>query len=304
MSQARPLRDFKSDVYSQHGEDGIIAEILGRLGRRVDLDGWCCEFGAWDGVYLSNTCRLIRESNYSAVLIEGDGDRVKQISENFPNENVIALHKTVDFEEEKLDKVLSETPIPRGFDLMSIDIDGADYWVLESLTQYQPKVIVCEFNATIPNNVDFVNSRDMEVSVGSSFLAVSRLGVTKGYTTVAATNNNAFLVRDDLVNLVQSQPYSLDELRPEGRFGVQVFVGYDGTVFSSGPLTLPWHRVRVNPSELQVVPAPLRKFPSRMTKSQRFALRAWRRLRKMKLKYSKIALAFSDWPRMGIKASS
>lgn len=293
------MREFQFDVYSQHGEDGVIAEVLRRLGQGAELDRWCCEFGAWDGVHLSNTCRLIREQDYSAVLIESDGRRVNQISENFPGDKVIALERRVDFGEARLDLILGETPIPTAFDLLSIDIDGADYHVLASIAQYKPKLIVCEFNATIPNNVDFTQEANMEISVGSSLLAISRLGSSKGYTTVAATNNNAFLVDNQYVDLVQSRSFTLDELRPEGRFGVQVFAGYDGTVFSSRPLTLPWHRVRVNHSELQVVPLPIRKFPSRMTKSKRFALHSWRKWRRIRLKLRELALSFPNWIRHG-----
>jgi hypothetical protein len=65
-----PLAQYASDTYSQFGEDGIIAECLSRISAVAPLNKWCVEFGAWDGVHLSNTCRLIREEGYSAVLVE------------------------------------------------------------------------------------------------------------------------------------------------------------------------------------------------------------------------------------------
>jgi hypothetical protein len=91
------LNDFKYDVYSQNGEDGIIEEIINRL-PNDKLDYWCVEFGAWDGVYLSNTCNLIRHSNYKAVLIEADKKRYTQLLGNFPSDNVIKLNKWINFE--------------------------------------------------------------------------------------------------------------------------------------------------------------------------------------------------------------
>jgi hypothetical protein len=61
------LLDFKSDTYSQTGEDGIIKKILEIIPQN---DKWCVDFGAWDGLYLSNTRNLIETKGYSAILIE------------------------------------------------------------------------------------------------------------------------------------------------------------------------------------------------------------------------------------------
>jgi len=62
------LKDYKNNVYSQHGEDGIIEEILKRLSQNNDFQ--YCEFGAWDGIHLSNTCALIKKNDCKALLIE------------------------------------------------------------------------------------------------------------------------------------------------------------------------------------------------------------------------------------------
>lgn len=63
------LLDYASNIYSQTGEGGVIAKILAML---PETDHWCVEFGAWDGLFLSNVRRLIEENDYSAILIEGD----------------------------------------------------------------------------------------------------------------------------------------------------------------------------------------------------------------------------------------
>ena len=57
------FNDFKKNVYSQNGEDGILEEILKKLDLRKN--GWCCEFGAWDGKRGSNTFNLVK--NYSSI---------------------------------------------------------------------------------------------------------------------------------------------------------------------------------------------------------------------------------------------
>ena len=70
MSPNKPewLLDYKVDVFSQSGEDGIIQKILEII---PDKNNWSAEFRAWDGVYLSNVVDLIKNTGYSAVLIEG-----------------------------------------------------------------------------------------------------------------------------------------------------------------------------------------------------------------------------------------
>ena len=64
---------YKKNISSQNGEDGIIEEIFKRIKNISDYH--CCEFGAWDGKYLSNTYNLIKNHNYNALLIEGDKKR-------------------------------------------------------------------------------------------------------------------------------------------------------------------------------------------------------------------------------------
>ena len=65
------LNNYSKKIFSQFGEDGIILEILNRLTKK-NLDFWCVEFGARDGISDSNTLNLIKNYKYKAVLIEGD----------------------------------------------------------------------------------------------------------------------------------------------------------------------------------------------------------------------------------------
>ena len=56
---------FKKNLYSENGEDGIIQEILRRI--NFEQNGWCCEFGAWDGKVGSNTFNLVKNFNFKAI---------------------------------------------------------------------------------------------------------------------------------------------------------------------------------------------------------------------------------------------
>ena len=72
------LQKYKKNNYSQFGEDGILDEILERLGKKISLNRWCVEFGAWDGISCSNTCNLIRHKNYKGILIESDRKKYQE----------------------------------------------------------------------------------------------------------------------------------------------------------------------------------------------------------------------------------
>ena len=260
----KPLSEYAaSKYYSQFGEDGILEEILNRIEKDVDLDGWCSEFGAWDGVHLSNTCYFIRQKNYKAVLIEGDKSKVKQLNKNLPSKDVIKIHRFVNFEgENSLDSIYAETPLPHNFDFISIDIDGVDYHIFESLQKYKPKIVCIEFNPSIPNSVDYVQPKDMRIKHGNSAKALIRLAKQKGYTLVAIHKCNLFFVDSTLSNLVIDVEPSLNELKPDGMSETIIFAGYDGTILSNkDEILLGWHGVPIPITEkLQFLPKFMRKF--------------------------------------------
>ena len=86
------VNEYGKKIYSQFGEDGIINEILNRL-KNDNLDKYCVEFGARDGVSDSNTYNLIKNHNYKAVLIEGDKKYFKKLCKNFSSDEIIKLNK-------------------------------------------------------------------------------------------------------------------------------------------------------------------------------------------------------------------
>jgi hypothetical protein len=229
---------------------------------QVKLDKWCVEFGAWDGVYCSNTCHLIRDKGYNAVLIEGEKKKFSKLKKNFPQNNVYKVCKYINIEgTNSLDSVLAETPIPKNFDFLSIDIDGADYYVLEELNNYKPKIICIEFNPSIPNTVDFVQPKDVSIRQGSSALAINRLANNKGYKTIATTNSNLILIREDLVEFVTYKVPSLNELNNLGNSPQYLFVGYDGTILSNKKkVDFIWHGVQIPISKNQFLPSYFRIF--------------------------------------------
>ena len=258
----KPLVDYKRNVWSQYGEDGIIEEILNRISTSgVELDHWCCEFGAWDGLHLSNTALLIREGGYKAVLIEGDSRKFFDLKQNFPTSEVEKVCSFVTpAGKTSLDNILKSTAIPSNFDFLSIDIDGMDYHILNSLKEYGPKLVCIEFNPTIPNIVEFVQENNDAVKQGSSARSILELASSLGYDCIAATYCNLFLIKKEFTEVVSSSIPSLDELVPLGTDPQYVFVGYDGSILSNkSSINLQWHE-SFPVSNLQILPKFLRKY--------------------------------------------
>jgi hypothetical protein len=236
----------------------VIERVLDTIGER---DSWCVEFGAWDGKFLANTWKLISERGYRAVLIEADPRRFEELRRNHADRSeVIPIRRFVGWEgDDALDAILAGTPVPRDFDLLSIDIDGNDFHVWKALRNYEPKVVVVEFNPTIPNAIEFVQPRDPAVSHGSSLRAFIRLADEKGYGLVAATAFNAVFVREQYRDRFQLEDASLDALRPDQP--TYLFQGFDGTIFVRGLTRLPWHGIPFSERRLQLLPRVLRRHP-------------------------------------------
>jgi len=254
------LLDFKFDVYSQSGEDGIIAKILQTLPKK---DKWCVEFGAWDGIVLSNTRNLIENAGYSAVLIEGDKRKWSELQKNYSsNRNVITMNTFVGFnEDDNLDVILADTPLPVDFDFLSIDVDGNDYHIWKAISKYRPKTICIEFNPTIPTEVRFVQRADPSVNQGASLLSLFELGKEKGYELVAVLPFNAFFVDSKYYPLFGIRDNRPETLRKDLSSITYLFSGYDGTIFLHGCKQLPWHGLQIKESRIQHLPKFLRKYP-------------------------------------------
>ncbi|WP_377806243.1 hypothetical protein ABNQ38_06050 (plasmid) [Azospirillum sp. A29] len=195
-----PLNSYGENKYSQNGEDGIIAEILLRL--RIS-SGNFCEFGAWDGIHLSNTYSLA-EAGWSGVYIEGDAEKYKDLvttCSKLPGQKVLPVLAFVspDIPGRRVDDILSKTAMPKDFDILSIDIDSCDYQIWASIKEYLPKIVIIEVNSTLPPPVRYIHGEEIS---GSSFMAIADLAKEKGYTVVCHTGN-AICVRSDLVDALE-----------------------------------------------------------------------------------------------------
>jgi len=262
ISTLKMVNEYNKKIYSQFGEDGIINEILNRI-KNENLDKYCVEFGARDGVSDSNTYNLIKNLNYKAVLIEGDKKYFKKLCKNFSSDEIIKLNKFVDFDgENSLDNILQKTNIPKNFDFLSIDIDGCDYYIFESLKEYRPKLICIEFNHLIPNEVEFIQKKNFNIKQGSSPLSLIKLAKNKDYLLAGCTLTNLFFTDKTFKNLViGDSEIQIEKIRNDKNIKNFIFPGYDGTLHSTLPIDISWHKLLISNNKFQILPFFLRKFP-------------------------------------------
>jgi hypothetical protein len=261
MKSSTWLLEHQENIYSQSGEDGVIEKVLDTL---PDRDNWCVEFGAWDGKYLCNVRNLVENKGFSSVLIEASKQKFAELTDNYKGHpNVFLVNQFVGFQvDDNLDNILGNTPIPVNFDFLSIDIDGNDYHVWKVVDKYRPKSICIEFNPTIPIEIDFVQDADPSLNQGSSASAIVALGKQKGYELVSVVGCNAIMVDAKYFPAFHIADNSLQTLWVDRNAITYLFVGYDGKVFLTGKQTLPWHGVKLKPSDVNVMPAFLQKYPS------------------------------------------
>ena len=248
-----PLLQYASNVQSQNGEDGILSFILHKIPSQPE-QLFCVEFGAWDGVHLSNCYNLIWNFGYRGLLIEANKLKYSQLESNYRERpDVKLLNQFVDFEgEDSLNEILSKANVPVNFNLLSIDVDGTDCFIWQSLTTHRPRVVVIEFNPTVPNDVVFVQAKDSTINQGASLLAMVELGKQLGYELLCCTVCNAIFILKEYYNifgLASNHPSTLYRPVCNGR----IFHGFDSVIHIVGMPLLIWSNQVVNSEKLQII---------------------------------------------------
>jgi hypothetical protein len=185
------LERHERRVLSQGGEDGVLEALFARLG---STNRRYVEFGCGDGVQC-NTAAL-RRQGWQGLLMDGVD------APGAPDVHIVPAWITA----ETIEALFDAHGVPAEPDLMSIDLDGNDWWVWRAIRR-RPRVVVAEYNGNLAADRALVmpydpgHRWDGTNHYGASLLALQRLGREKGYTLVYASQAgvNAFFVRDDLV---------------------------------------------------------------------------------------------------------
>ncbi len=190
------LRGTDRKTFSQNGEDGILEKILETIGT---TNKYFVEIGVGNADECNT--RLLRENGWKGLMLD---------SVHFnPGKGI---HREF-VDAENVNLLFDKYHVPSGFDVLSIDIDGNDYWVWKAINSiYKPRVVIIEWNCsitpfralTIPYSPNF--AWDETCYYGASILALTRLGHDKGMALVAADRRatNLFFVSGQFAHLFEN----------------------------------------------------------------------------------------------------
>ncbi len=201
--QARLARN--SSGFSRWSEESILKRLIGEL-LPADHCHSAVDIGAGDGVRWSNTYALFSQ-DWRGLGVEGDPRRVIKLArayQRYPNAFACRARVTP----RTVIPLLNAYEIEKDFSVLSLDIDGNDYWVLRALlAEFRPRLIVTEINEKIPPPIRFIVKYNPDFELrhhffGYSIASLADLSVEFDYSIVALEYNNAFLAANELPGVI------------------------------------------------------------------------------------------------------
>ena len=214
-SQARAaatLSDAEFQGYSQFGEDGAIQWLLARvpMASRTFV-----EFGVGD-YHESNTRFLLEHDGWRGLILDRDVRHIRFLQESGLAWRSVIEARSGFITAENINEHLAGMPEDIG--LLSVDVDGMDYWVLTAITAVRPRIVVCEYNSlfgptaavTVPYDPSFERTAAHHSTLyfGASISALGHWASQRGYRLVgsSAEGVNAFFVREDVAGDLPNLP--------------------------------------------------------------------------------------------------
>jgi hypothetical protein len=221
------ITQYQKKIYSVKAEDGILEEIFNRIGT---TDKSFAEFGVGHKGEENNSLYLLLKG-WHGLWIEGSEQILSDDTTGAPHllhyEHVVALKKKYCSEgrlkiinayvsAENIEKLFDEGGVKPDLDLLSIDVDGNDYWIWKAITRFSPRVVCIEYNSNLGDTVACAKEYDANwrwdgsTVFGASIGAMEKLGREKGYSLVGCDflGMNGFFVRNDLLADKFEGPYT------------------------------------------------------------------------------------------------
>jgi hypothetical protein len=201
------LQDVEFKVFSQFGEDGIIDWIIERSQIPDPLHSFI-EFGV-ELYEEANTRFLVENRNWRGLVIDGNPQLETKLRKSALAWRHILESKSAFVTRENIDRIFDDCGFSGEIGLLSIDIDGNDYWVWEAIASVDPVIVICEYAAVLGDLHPIVVPYDPAFTrtlpnyhnlyYGASIAALQSLARRKGYTFLGSNSagNNAFFIRDD-----------------------------------------------------------------------------------------------------------
>ena len=226
------INDYELKIFSQFGEDGIIDYLIKSL--KIEEKNFI-EFGV-ENYEEANTRFLLESRNWSGLIFDSSKEHINFIKGKnyYWRQNLIAKCEFIT--SENINSLIQEHNGDREVGLLSIDVDGNDYWIWKAINGIIPKIVVIEYNARLgkkksivtPYKKDFNRIKEHHSSIyfGASLIAIYKLAKEKNYSLVGTNINgsNAFCVHNDVLknsNIKSLSPEqcfhknSFNELRDE-----------------------------------------------------------------------------------------
>lgn len=207
---ARSLREAEFQAFSQWGDDGIIQYLI----HHVDISNEIfVEFGV-ENYTEANTRFLLQNNNWRGLIMDGSKEHMKHVRNESIHWRFDLTAIPVFITAENINKTIEEAGISGEIGLLSVDIDGNDYWVWKAIDVIQPDIVIAEYNSvfgakhaiTIPYQPDFyrTDAHYSNLYWGCSAKALCQLGDEKGYHFVGcnAAGNNCYFVRKDKIGSI------------------------------------------------------------------------------------------------------
>jgi hypothetical protein len=223
-TSSRDLRSSEFKVFSQWGEDGIIQWIISKI---PDIIPTFIEFGVED-YQESNTRFLLINNNWRGLIIDGSEDNINKVrsSDLYWQRDVTAIYAFI--QKENINGIFVENNFGGNIGILSIDIDGNDYWIWNVIDSVTPQIVICEYNSVygaeqavvIPYQTDFTRNKAhySNLYYGASLAALQNLAAQKGYSLIGSNSagNNAFFVRNEYAKFFEV--LSVEEAYVESKF--------------------------------------------------------------------------------------
>ena len=202
---SKNIQDYEFKVFSQNGEDGIIQFLIQNTEIKNKI---FVEFGV-ETYKEANTKFLLLNNGWSGLIIDGDKDAMEKIASS-------DLHWKYDLKsignfitKDNINEIIKSAGIEGEIGLLSVDIDGNDYWVFENIDCVNPQILIMEYNSmfgdihkiSVPYDENFVRSQKhySNLYYGASIAALCDIANKKGYDLVGSNSfgNNLFFIRHD-----------------------------------------------------------------------------------------------------------
>jgi hypothetical protein len=203
LLQHNTAAQWEFQVTSQWGEDGIIQFLINKIAVKQKV---FVEFGV-ENYSEANTRFLLQNNYWSGLVIDGSEKNIEKIkaSDLYWRYNLKAHEAFIT--KDNIDELITTNGIRGEIGLLSVDIDGNDYWVWEAIKSIEPQIVVCEYNSlfgptakvSVPYQSDFIRNTGNKPNTyyGASISALTFLAQKKGYELVAGNQagNNVFFVK-------------------------------------------------------------------------------------------------------------